>query len=934
MRKSVVIFGDLVADVIFSDESKLPIAIAKETLSGPPPDYFAKAGVGGGAYLQMLLEILFDRCETEFMDEFHTSSPASWWKQHVSPIAENFSDNLSDIPDINHWTVAKRPAKLAVSDGSSDVYRAIERTGKQAHPTDEDVQPRLRAVKSPRLLVISDYNRSIRFNQDWEQPDFKNMLTNPGTVRGNETIPNRVILLGNRLPRFCTDGAGKSEPMWKILRDSNQKAKNSTVVVTSLDRLRREGANISKRQSWDDTLLNFQRELVEFEPLKRLCEFGHLIIRTGLVGAIYVKKTASGHKTFFFYDPNAEQVVFRDRALQGTAFALRSVLPASIAMELILESQIIDQYETEVEKDFAETAIRRAVVKSIAISQKIFTAGFGSTKDSLSSYLTDLDFRKDALSKRIEEAMELSPSIKADDLEDSAHPKKRWFIHIACPPKYPISTGDTKHRRFALKRPEPGPDDDLKPQLDRFRRWNLLRDNLRVMLKEDVFDDGTSKKKGFDDAASKLRYLELFRRLRLARSIAYYGLERAVNNLPPHEAAMRGDRDHLEYLELMIQIESGYDKKFRSRVMGEPSAEDLVSCLVPEVHSKHFGEIPSFPLNTPTAIFGNLKVVGRADILNYATIRNLISSHLASRSTRPLNIAAFGAPGSGKSFGIVEISKAIAGSAIEIIECNLSQLTDKKELNPIFFRISEAILKDRTPLVFFDEFDADNYRWVKYFLSPMQDGKFRHPDGVVELRNSIFVFAGGVNSHFAKFQETCVDKTTVERGALDPVAAKLPDFLSRLKGYVDIPGLNRPNEKYKSRYIAGMDHLALPYIRRALILRGALESQPRALDGFGVAQFDRSVMDAFLRTGYYCHGARSMLSILHMCVRWDGRITKSSLPSPAQMNIHTNGMDFTDLIRHGDEMSPLEDLERAKEVEEDVKRGMRFGGPSEMQEAL
>lgn len=918
-----MILGDLVSDVIFSDESKLPISFAKETLSGPPPDYFAQQGIGGAAYLQILHKILHEESQQSI------SNLPSWHECTIPIPKEDLKSGVS-LPDLNHWTVAKRPLALSNISDSDKVYRAIERTGKQASSPASGSKERLSSPfpQDPDFLVISDYNRKIRFTPSWSEPEYQALLARTPISTDEGEIPRNVILLGNRLPNFCVPRNGP-EPLWDELSGLSKEKKASTMVVTSLDRLRREGANISKRQSWDDTLLNFQRELEEFSPLKKLAEFGHLVVRTGLVGALYVKRIDEGHQTFFFYDPNAEQVVYRDRALQGTAFALRSILPATIATELFLASRKLGKYK-ETRSRIGEKAIRSAIVDGIAISQKIFTAGFGQTREEVTKYLTDIEYREDYLRKLVVSARAMSCGIEPSTATPPTLPKKRWFVHISCPPKYPKATvSKVSPRTLLRKAPSDKEESDLR---NRFRRWNLLSDNLRATVKESALLSPLTKEAEKESALERLTKLETLRRLRLARAIVYYGLERSVNNYPPYPGALRNGRVHAEYLESAIEIEENYDRTFRKRLLGEMTEIDLVSSLVPEVSEDYMKEGYSLPLNTPTAVFGKLKVVGRADIINYSVIRNLITSHLSSGFQKPLNIAAFGAPGSGKSFGIVEISKAIAGANIEIIETNLSQIENKAELNPIFFRISEAILNGRTPLVFFDEFDSDSYRWVKFFLSPMQDGKFRHPDGIVELGNSIFVFAGGVNSDFAKFQKICVGKT--EEHGIDPAVAKLPDFLSRLKGFVDIPGLNLADETLRSRYSEPADVKSIPYIRRALILRGALEADHKGLNSLGVCQMDPNVTDAFLRAGYYHHGARSMLSILNMCVRWDGRISKASLPSPGQMNIHTDGKDFAELVRHAEQIHPENDVERSKGVMEDINKQAIYGSLSEIQEAI
>ncbi|MCE5287074.1 MAG: Ryanodine receptor Ryr, partial [Pelosinus sp.] len=55
----------------------------------------------------------------------------------------------------------------------------------------------------------------------------------------------------------------------------------------------------------------------------------------------------------------------------------------------------------------------------------------------------------------------------------------------------------------------------------------------------------------------------------------------------------------------------------------------------------------------PIAQFGKLQTVDRTEIESYRSIQNLMREYMStSNTTRPLSIAVFGTPGSGKSFGI------------------------------------------------------------------------------------------------------------------------------------------------------------------------------------------------------------------------------------------------------------------------------------------
>ena len=94
-------------------------------------------------------------------------------------------------------------------------------------------------------------------------------------------------------------------------------------------------------------------------------------------------------------------------------------------------------------------------------------------------------------------------------------------------------------------------------------------------------------------------------------------------------------------------------------------------------------------------------------------------------------------------------------------------------------------LSGKIPLVFWDEFDTSLEEtplgWLRYFLAPMQDGKFQEGQINHPIGRAIFVFAGGTSSSMAEF-----DKGTEENFK----SAKGPDFVSRLKGYINVLGPN------------------------------------------------------------------------------------------------------------------------------------------------
>lgn len=286
-------------------------------------------------------------------------------------------------------------------------------------------------------------------------------------------------------------------------------------------------------------------------------------------------------------------------------------------------------------------------------------------------------------------------------------------------------------------------------------------------------------------------------------------------------------------------------------------------------------------LKSPIAVFGKLNTADRSEIENYHTMKNLIEEYLKKDSHIPLSIAVFGPPGSGKSFGISEIADTISGN-IKKLEFNLSQFETPNDLASAFHMVQSTSLGGKVPLVFFDEFDSKRGNvengWLKYFLSPMNDGYFKHGESTHPIGKSIFVFAGGTSKRFQDFKPKEEDKG--------------PDFMSRLRGYVNIIGINKPDITD-----CNDDHLYM--IRRAMNLRTMLEEMAETIfekDKKGnntIANIDDSVLNAFIKVPHYKHGFRSMKAIIEMSILSNKeKFLRSYLPPSQQLELHVNSDKF------------------------------------------
>lgn len=295
----------------------------------------------------------------------------------------------------------------------------------------------------------------------------------------------------------------------------------------------------------------------------------------------------------------------------------------------------------------------------------------------------------------------------------------------------------------------------------------------------------------------------------------------------------------------------------------------------------------------PTARFGELKVVDRTEIESYRSIKNLISEYINTvKVSRPLSIAVFGTPGSGKSFGVTEIASSIAPEQIRKLTFNLSQFRSPVDLIKAFHKISDYSLLGKIPFIVFDEFDTyfEGYLgWLKYFLAPMQDGVYREEETIHPIGKAIFIFAGGTNSSFKEFCGDYLEDAEIKQFSKDFKASKGPDFVSRLRGYVNILGPNKTSE-FDQLYI----------IRRAMLLRSLIDRKlPQMINENGEVQIDNGVIRAMLKVPRFKHETRSMEAIIEMSMlnrakKWE----QSLLPSKEQLNLHVDEDQFVRYMMH------------------------------------
>jgi hypothetical protein len=304
--------------------------------------------------------------------------------------------------------------------------------------------------------------------------------------------------------------------------------------------------------------------------------------------------------------------------------------------------------------------------------------------------------------------------------------------------------------------------------------------------------------------------------------------------------------------------------------------------------------------HVPHLSCGKLTTVDREEIESLRIIHALVSDYLDHDSgKKPLSLAVFGPPGSGKSFAVKQLAASLPGRRTSILEFNLAQFAGPQDLIGALHQVRDEVLRGTTPFVFFDEFDSNAYKWLTFLLAPMQDGTFQDERATHPVGKCVFIFAGGTSRDMEHFGPRDLDEvgtaaTDEDRQAAERFKlAKGPDFKSRLAGYLNVLG---PNPREIPRHGSGQlevdPHDACFPVRRALFLRGVL-----GVKGSERLEIDRGILAALLRIPRYEHGARSLERILlQMKQASGGPLRRSSLPSDRVLRLHVDPAAFRGLI--------------------------------------
>jgi hypothetical protein len=773
---------------------------------------------------------------------------------------------------------------IVVFDDLSDSLRDIPIRKAGTFPTRVEVVPRSKRE-----------NRKSLFAAGLETLVNRLLFAGEQIRRSPQQLPLEPVIIccvGGRLPTF---GADRNQwSLWDCLANHRVLAER-TVVILDADELRdEERLAISSGLSWERTAQDTVAELWNSPRARKLFTFSQIIVRFGVTGALHVRRLSDATWNYeLFFDPE-----YHDRS--WTEPDSPKVLGYAAIFAATLIQQLTQICNTRREKpilhDLAE-AVAGAVPQAIIRCQRFLHRGYDLPKfeerEGTISLLPKSVFNDD------EGTIDLSSEEKNPWISSVIVPLQRnrsWSIlrQVAQARTGPIARNIVEFGvRKALNQHVPGSHELI-------RRWVPLMSEIltgyleevdydfsRIDFKEHVL--GWTFYQILKDSVQLPRDHDLLQDEEFERI-----LDSAARTLQPNYERFQ------ESLEALLNDPAqnrprDFDNRYQALLLklNQENTKSLLSELrLPSPVEPRFDFV-----SAPLAFFGRERdyvLVDRREVESVRAVQKLIKAHLDNigklrdpEKHRPLSIAVFGPPGSGKSTAVKKIIEGFKGHPArpEVMKdpFNLAQFTDSADLHDAFDEILKYIARQQVPIAFFDEFDSrfqgEEWGWLKFFLSPMEDGVYRGKP----VNTAIFVFAGGTSSTYSQFSLENRPSTDVQVQAF--ARAKGPDFVSRLRGYLNVVGVNPADSE---------DELYL--IRRAIVFRSILQQLQR-LGPDKKADIDADMLRASLFVPQYKNNARSIRTLLEISARFpDKRISTSTLPLVHQLNMLTDGQAFLDLL--------------------------------------
>lgn len=272
-----------------------------------------------------------------------------WWDYswELAPSGQNDRRALKE-PLKTYWNRPKDWVPLFPDENKKGLFcRELFDTVSEDSPLKSNGLPRKRAIKFDRvdLLVIDDLDKCFRKWTGDDESICKKMLNHVFTAfekklkdKNSPKLQPLVLICFKGLPpttqaddlKNSNEQEGKT--YWRRILDNDELCKR-TVVVLDSDYLRRAGFDVSEALSWEQTAQDFIDELQKNERLQDIRKIGHLIVRFGASGVLYVRREQNDWLSRLFFFPDRDDR-WHARTDDGVILGYGAILTAALVRSL------------------------------------------------------------------------------------------------------------------------------------------------------------------------------------------------------------------------------------------------------------------------------------------------------------------------------------------------------------------------------------------------------------------------------------------------------------------------------------------------------------------------------------------------------------------------------------------------------------------------
>ena len=769
----------------------------------------------------------------------------------------------------------------------------IEKELKDSYYKPDSFEADIKNIEALYALLFYRFSKAQDLSKQDKVPILEPIII--GSIKKN---PSNLFKKG----REILDSNKRS--VWEHIYANEWLRERTCIILDAMD-LRDDGCAISSGLSWERTAQNTIHEFLKNDHLRPYLEFDQVIVRYGVTGALHIVRRGNNEWSFrLVFDPAHDDLAWAVDEKDGVVLGVTSIYAATIVQALDRHCQELNEHPFI--GRYAMT-IGECLPEAIARSRYLNDYGYGNAgwKDFVKRFDGDPQcpdwFPEDLF---VQEKLLRKPEVKLkpNRVSWSSVPPmilENWSIVG--------QSAQGRYGKVAREIVKYGPDKVLnQPPLSQKTIFEAVA-KLIVSKLRNVAENLETPPVSLKELITNIDWHEisLFTYEEIQKKTVVFG-SRSSNQIT---SIIKGpDVDKLNWKAVKIAILKWDQEKTDGKLtdsffqqLTELLQTGDTTILTNVISLPETSYIPEEALVAPLVAFPAVKgdkpipdkwplfIVDRREIEGYRAIRRLMKNHIDNvqkgKSNRPLCIAVFGPPGSGKSIAVKKINDSLPNTNTEVLDpFNVAQFEGLKDLEGAFDKILKASQGTTVPIAFFDEFDTnfgDNPEplgWLKYFLAPMEDGEFRGK----AVRNAILVFAGGTSRTFSEF--SLANRSRTDAQWINFSKAKGPDFTSRLLGHLDIVGINP---------VGGEDELYM--IRRAILIRSLL-TQIQELHTGDSAKIKDEMLNAFLHVPEYLHGGRSVRMLLQLCGAHDDWITSSSVPPLHQLNMLVDGKAFMDLL--------------------------------------